>query len=30
MYDTTQQWMNAHDLRDLAGTASGYADVVLT
>jgi NitT/TauT family transport system substrate-binding protein len=30
MYDTTRQWMGAHDLLDLAATASGYADVVLT
>lgn len=30
MYDTTQHWMDAHDLIDLAGTTSGYADVILT
>ena len=30
MYDTTQHWMDSHDLLDLAGTAAGYADVVLT
>jgi hypothetical protein len=34
MYDTTQQWMDAHGLLDLEGTASRtasrYANVVLT
>jgi NitT/TauT family transport system substrate-binding protein len=32
MYDTTQQWMDAHGLLDLgaSGAAARYADVVLT
>jgi NitT/TauT family transport system substrate-binding protein len=30
MYDTTQQWMDAHNLLDLDDKTSRYADVVLT
>ena len=30
MYDTTQQWMDAHNLLDLSDKTSRYADVVLT
>jgi NitT/TauT family transport system substrate-binding protein len=30
MYDTTQQWMDAHNLLDLNDKTSRYADVVLT
>ena len=30
MYDTTQRWMDAHNLLDLNDSASRYADVVLT
>lgn len=30
MYDTTQQWMDTHNLLDLSDKTSRYADVVLT